>query len=81
MATLRDFLVYPSFYSLMLTGFILLSIFILLFKNFLSILNLNSYKLISLLCVIAIAVGNHGILHGLFETREKKPNLDMNTLF
>jgi hypothetical protein len=41
---------------------------------------MESSKLISLLAVIAIAIGNHGILHGLFETRSK-PNLDMNIFF
>jgi len=81
MATLRDFLVYPSFYSLVLTGLILLIVFVLFVKNFKSIMDIDSYRIISLLCVIAIAVGNHGILHALFETKSKKPNFDMTTLF
>lgn len=81
MATLRDFLVYPSFYSLILTGLILLIVFILFFKNFKSIMTIDSYRIISLLCVIAIAIGNHGILHALFETKGQKPNFDMSTLF
>lgn len=81
MATLRDFLVYPSFYSLILTGLILLIVFILFFKNFKSIMTIDSYRIISLLCVIAIAIGNHGILHALFETKGQKPNFDLTTLF
>lgn len=81
MAKLRDFLVYPSFYSLILTGLILLFVFILFFKNFKSIMAIDSYRIISLLCVIAIAIGNHGILHALFETKGQKPNFDLTTLF
>ena len=81
MAALRDFLVYPSFYSLILTGLILLFVFILFFKNFKSIMSMNSYRIISVLCVIAISVGNHGILHALFETKSQKPNFDLTTLF
>lgn len=81
MATLRDFLVYPSFYSLILTGLILLFVFILFFKNFNSIMSMNSYHIISVLCVIAIAVGNHGILHALFETKGQKPNFDLTTFY
>ena len=81
MATLHDFLVYPSFYSLVITGFILLFIFILFFKNFKSIWNMKSYKIISLLCIMAVAIGNHGLLHALFETKDKKPTLDMNLFY
>jgi hypothetical protein len=80
MASISDFLIYPSFYSLVITGLLILIILILFFKNFRSISNMESNKLISLLAIIAIVIGNHGILHGLFETRSK-PNLDMNTFF
>jgi hypothetical protein len=75
MATLHDFLIYPSFYTLVITGFILLVIFILFLKNFRSIMEMSSYKIMSLLCVLAIAIGNHGLLQALFETTDKKPNL------
>lgn len=81
MASLRDFLVYPSFYSLVLTGIILLIIFILLLKNFKSIIHINSYRLIVLLSTLAIAIGNHGVLHALFETKGQKPNLDLTTFY
>jgi hypothetical protein len=36
-------------------------------KHFNQLLQLDIYKKISLLCVITIAVGNHGLLHALFE--------------
>jgi phosphoglycerol transferase MdoB-like AlkP superfamily enzyme len=77
MATLRDFLEYPSFYSLVISSFILLVIFILFFKSFNTIWQMKNYKIISLLCVMSIAVGSHGLLYGLFETADKKPNLVM----
>ena len=80
MASMSDFLVYPSFYSLIITGLLILVIFILFFKNFKRISNMDSEKLIPMLAIIAVAIGNHGILHGLFETRSK-PNFDMTTFF
>ena len=79
MVSFKDFLIYPSFYSLAFSGIILLIVFILFLKNYKTIVNLSIYQLISLLCVIAIAIGNHGLLHALFETR-KKPNLDLSSL-
>jgi hypothetical protein len=42
---------------------------------------MKSYKIISLLCIMAVAIGNHGLLHALFETKDKKPNLDMNLFY
>lgn len=59
--------VFPSFYSLAITGILVLLITILVIRNFKQILNLDFYKQISMLAVIAIAVGNHGLLHALFE--------------
>jgi uncharacterized membrane protein HdeD (DUF308 family) len=80
MTNISAYLLFPSFYSLVITGIILIVVFILFVKNFKQIWNLEIYRLISLLCVIAIALGNHGILHALFETKTK-PNLDFTTLF
>ena len=79
MTNISEYLLFPSFYSLVITGIILIVVFILFVKNFKQIWNLEIYRLISLLCVIAIALGNHGILHALFETKTK-PNLDFTTL-
>lgn len=77
MINISEFLLYPSFYSLVITGIIFLIVFILFVKNFKLLLHLDSYKLITLLCVISIAIGNHGLLHALFEIKQK-PNLDMS---
>jgi hypothetical protein len=59
--------VFPSFYSLVITGILVILIAILVIKNFKQILNLDFYKQISMMAIIAIAVGNHGLLHALFE--------------
>jgi uncharacterized membrane protein HdeD (DUF308 family) len=59
--------VFPSFYSLVITGILVILIAILVIRNFKQILNLDFYKQISMMAIIAIAVGNHGLLHALFE--------------
>jgi hypothetical protein len=58
---------YPSFYSLAITGILIFLIALLIITNFNQILKLGFYKQISMMAVIAIAVGNHGLLHALFE--------------
>ena len=80
MTNISEYLLFPSFYSLAITAIILLVVFILFLKNFKQLWNLDIYRLISLLCVITIALGNHGILHALFETKTK-PNLDLSAIF
>ena len=67
---------FPSFYSLTATSIIILIIAILIIMNFKQILKLGFYKQITMLSVIAIAIGNHGLLHALFE-----PNKPMNLLY
>ena len=64
---MANVLIFPSFYSLAITGILLVIISILIIKNFKQILKIGPEKQISMLAVIAIAVGNHGLLHGLFE--------------
>ena len=80
MTNISEYLLFPSFYSLAITAIILLVVFILFLKNFKKLWNLDIYRFITLLCAITIALGNHGILHALFETKTK-PNLDLSTLF
>ena len=70
---MNNVLIFPSFYSLLITGVLLLVIFFMVIKHFNQLLQLDIYKKISLLCVITIAVGNHGLLHALFEPN--KPNI------
>ena len=70
---MNNVLIFPSFYSLVTTGVLLLVIFFMVIKHFNQLLQLDIYKKISLLCVIAIAIGNHGLLHALFEPN--KPHI------
>jgi hypothetical protein len=58
---------FPSYYSLVVTGVLIFLITILIVINFKQILNIGFYKQITMMSVIAIAVGNHGLLHALFE--------------
>ena len=53
----------PSFNSLFLTGILILSIFIIFVMNFNKIMTLGIYQKITLLSIITIAIGVHGIIH------------------
>jgi hypothetical protein len=53
----------PSFNSLFLTGILILSIFIIFVMNFNKIMTLGFYQKITLLSIITIAIGVHGIIH------------------
>ena len=60
---LADYLIAPSLNALFVTGLILLTIIILLFKNYSSVMRLNYYQKIMLLSSLTIAVGSHGLMH------------------
>jgi hypothetical protein len=53
----------PSFHALIITGILLLYIFILLIRNCKEIMRLKLYDKIVLLCMISIAIGSHGLIH------------------
>ena len=53
----------PSFNSLFLTGILILSIFIIFVINFNKIMTLGFYKKLTLLSIITIAIGVHGLIH------------------
>lgn len=60
---LADYLIAPSLNALFVTGLILLTIIILMVKNYTSIMSLNYYQKIMLLSSLTIAVGSHGLMH------------------
>ena len=60
---LADYLIAPSLNALFVTGLVLLSIIILMVKNYSSIMRLNYYQKIMLLSSLTIAVGSHGLMH------------------
>jgi hypothetical protein len=58
-----NFPITPSFFSLVITGIIILFIFFLLFKHWKQIIQLNYYQQMVLLSLISIAIGIHGNIH------------------
>ncbi len=65
---LSDYLIAPSLNSLFFTGLILLFILIIIVKNFKEITNFTTYQKLSLLCILTIAIGIHGLIHLGVET-------------
>ena len=60
---LADYLIAPSLNALFVTGLIILSIIILLVKNYSSFMRLNYYQNIILLSSLSIAFATHGLVH------------------
>jgi hypothetical protein len=53
----------PSFNSLFITGFLILTILIIIISNFKQFVRLDYYRKITLLSLIAITFGVHGLIH------------------
>jgi hypothetical protein len=53
----------PSLYSHILNGILLLFAFIILYKNYSKIRNVEPYKLIILILFFSLGVGIHGLSH------------------
>jgi hypothetical protein len=60
---LNDILIAPSLNTLFLTGILLFSIFFIFISNFNQFTRLDFYRKISILSLICIAVGIHGLIH------------------
>jgi len=60
---LSNILIAPSLNSLFVTGFILLSILIIFITNFQQFKSLDFYHKLTILSLITIAVGTHGLIH------------------
>ncbi len=58
----------PSFYSLVITGFIWFVVVILFFKNYTQMKNKSPDRLIEIITLIGIVIGIHGLLHLGFES-------------
>jgi hypothetical protein len=54
---------FPSFYAHIMNGLILLVAFIILYKNYSKISNLDPYKKLILTLLFSIGVGVHGLSH------------------
>ena len=60
---LSDYLIAPSLNSLFVTGLILLFILVIIITNFKEISKFTTYQKLSLLCILTIAIGSHGLIH------------------
>lgn len=60
---LADYLISPSFNSLVITGLLLLFILIMVNTNFKEILRFSTYQKLTLLFMLSIAIGSHGLIH------------------
>ncbi len=54
---------FPSFYAHIMNGLILLGAFILFYKNYYKISNLEPYKKVVLTLLFSIGIGIHGLSH------------------
>lgn len=70
----KDFFMYPSFYSLVVTGIVSLIVLVMLVANF---RQLGKYQIMVVSCGLAILIGVHGVLHALYETEGTKPALQL----
>lgn len=53
----------PSLYAHVINGLLLLFAFVVFFKNYSKIVNVEPYKLISLILLFSLATGVHGLSH------------------
>jgi len=60
---LSDYLIAPSLNSLLVTGILILLILVTVIQNFRELLKLPVYQKLSLLCIITVAFGSHGLMH------------------
>jgi len=60
---LSDTLVAPSLNSLFFTGILLLLIFIIVITNFNQLMKYRLYEKITILSLLVIAIGIHGLIH------------------
>ena len=60
---LSDYLIAPSLNSLFVTGILILFILAMILFNFRKIMNLTFYQKLSLLSIITLVIGNHGLIH------------------
>jgi len=68
MSILNYLILAPSVNSLLITGILLLVILFIFVRNFRNFVNLDFYKKMSLVSLIIIAIGIHGLIHLGVET-------------
>ena len=60
---LSNIFIAPSLNSLFITGFLILFIFIIFITNYKQFNKLDYYRKITILSLITIAIGVHGLIH------------------
>ena len=60
---ISDYLIAPSLNSLFVTGLLLLLILITIFSNLNDVKKFTTFQKLSILSVLSIAVGSHGLIH------------------
>lgn len=60
---LSNILIAPSLNSLFITGMLLLLIFILIITNFNQLFKYSLYEKMTILSLLVIAIGIHGLIH------------------
>jgi hypothetical protein len=58
----------PSFYAHIMNSLLLLFSFIFIYRNYSKIRNVEPYKLITIILLLSLAVGIHGLSHLGLET-------------
>lgn len=67
----------PSFYAHIINGIFLLLAFIFLFQHYSSLSKQTPYNMISLLLLLSISVGVHGLSHSNLERNYNYNPMDM----
>ena len=60
---LSNIFIAPSLSSLFVTGFLILFILVIFLTNYKQFMNLDHYRKITILSLMAIAFGIHGLIH------------------
>jgi predicted permease len=57
------YVISPAFIALLITGLLILSVLIILIKNYKEVSRIDTMELLSFMCIMSITIGSHGLLH------------------
>jgi len=60
---MNDIYLVPSFYAHIINGLLLLFAFVILYKNYDKISNLEPYKILVMILFFSVGIGIHGLSH------------------
>lgn len=68
------YVISPSFIALLITGLLILSVLIILIRNYREVSRTNTMELVGFICILSITIGSHGLLHlGLEDSHSFNP--------